>query len=221
MFNNYELTLGGDSNALQRGLYTQWEKNKWVTLPNRAAGISKGCEKVKKRVDFKLTPEQVKLAEDNHNLIWAFLRKYQLDPEEYYDIAAIGYCKAIARFDGSRGSKLSSFSFLVMYHEYLMHLRVFKGKPMITSYDEEFGFGEVKMPMSELIADPKNYQSEIYADDLLRDAFSILNEKEIKYLKLHLLGTKQRVIANLMGVKQSHVSRKLTKIKQKIENILL
>lgn len=41
-----------------------------------------------------MTDEQRKLAEDNHNLIYAYLLRRGLDQDEYYGIAATGLCKA-------------------------------------------------------------------------------------------------------------------------------
>ena len=45
-----------------------------------------------------MTNDQKKFAEENHNLILSFLKKYKLEYEEYYDLAAIGFCKAIVSF---------------------------------------------------------------------------------------------------------------------------
>ena len=41
-----------------------------------------------------MTKEQQKLVEENHGLIYSFLAKHNLPIEEYYDLAAIGLCKA-------------------------------------------------------------------------------------------------------------------------------
>ena len=44
--------------------------------------------------DIKLTNDQRKLVEQNHNLIYAFLHTKNLNIEEWYDICAISLCKA-------------------------------------------------------------------------------------------------------------------------------
>ena len=61
-----------------------------------------------------ITEEQKKLAEENHNLIYRFLSKYNLSIDDYYDIAAIGLCKAAMTFDKSK-SKFSTYAFKCMY----------------------------------------------------------------------------------------------------------
>ena len=41
-----------------------------------------------------MTEKQKQLVVDNHNLIYSFLHKHGFDEEEFYDLAAIGLCKA-------------------------------------------------------------------------------------------------------------------------------
>ena len=58
-----------------------------------------------------MTEEQKKLAEDNHNLIYFYARKYHMskqDFEDMYGILAIGLCKAARDYDESRGRAFSS-----------------------------------------------------------------------------------------------------------------
>lgn len=45
-----------------------------------------------------LTPEQRQFAAEQHNLIYAYLREKGLYHEEYYDIAAFGYLRAVRRY---------------------------------------------------------------------------------------------------------------------------
>mgnify|MGYP001317500519 CR=1 FL=1 len=43
---------------------------------------------------IEITDEASELVEENHNLIYSLLHKCHLNIEEWYDIAAIGLCKA-------------------------------------------------------------------------------------------------------------------------------
>ena len=65
---------------------------------------------------MKLTEEQKKLVEDNHNLIYWFARKKHIDIEEYYDILAQGLCIAAHNYNSSKGS-FSAYAYLVMNTE--------------------------------------------------------------------------------------------------------
>lgn len=54
--------------------------------------------------DAPLTPEQQKLAEDNHKLIYWFMKRHGLYDDEYYGIFAISLCKAAREYDESKGA---------------------------------------------------------------------------------------------------------------------
>lgn len=46
-----------------------------------------------------LTPQQQKLVEDNHNLIYSLAYKKNINLDEFYGDLAIGLCKAALAFD--------------------------------------------------------------------------------------------------------------------------
>lgn len=74
----------------------------------------------------KLTDEERKFAEEHHNLIYSFLHKHCLDPEEYYDIAAIGYLQAVIEYYRKSLKYEYSFStiaFRLMGFAYGKHIR--------------------------------------------------------------------------------------------------
>lgn len=62
-----------------------------------------------------MTEQQKQLATDNHNLIYSFLTKYNLDAEEYYDLAAIGLCQAAKSYkDGI--ARFSTYAYRCMFN---------------------------------------------------------------------------------------------------------
>ena len=65
-----------------------------------------------------LTAAQQELAAENHNLIYFFAKVYDLDFDEYYDLLAIGLCRAAKLFDPSHGAKFSTLAFKCMRNEY-------------------------------------------------------------------------------------------------------
>ena len=60
-----------------------------------------------------LNDEQRKIAEQHCRLIYSFLNRYNLDPDEYYGDMAEAYCRAIAFYDPSK-SKLSTYVYAAM-----------------------------------------------------------------------------------------------------------
>lgn len=63
-----------------------------------------------------MTEKQRKLVSDNHNLIYGFLHEYGFDREDFYDLAAIGLCKAAMKYDETKGV-FSKFAYIHMLRE--------------------------------------------------------------------------------------------------------
>lgn len=62
-----------------------------------------------------MTEQQRQLITENHNLIYSFLNKYNLDVEEYYDLAAIGLCRA-AKYYQHTNSRFSTYAYRCMFN---------------------------------------------------------------------------------------------------------
>ena len=69
-----------------------------------------------------LTSTQQKMVEENHNLIYGMAHKYKINLDEYYDVLAIGLCKAAMTFDETKG-QFSTFAYVTMLNEYNAVLR--------------------------------------------------------------------------------------------------
>lgn len=167
-----------------------------------------------------MTQEQRKLVEKNHNLIYHTLHKYKLNEEEYYDILAIGLCKAAIKFDPER-SKFSTFAVKVMYNEFLIHDR-----------DENANKRKANkntLSLNHRIKDPKNESRTCEFGDLLTDGREpfmdvihmhlpdILTNQELLVCKLSYDDYNQTQIAEKLGVTQSYVSRLLKRARTKLE----
>lgn len=82
---------------------------------------------------------QQDLVEQNHNLIYDFAKKKNLDIEDYYDILAIGLCKAASAYQKDK-AEFSTFAFCCMNNElnnYWSSISTLKTIPEenIVSYD--------------------------------------------------------------------------------------
>jgi len=91
----------------------------------------------------RLTDEQRVFAEQNHNLIYAFLNKRGLRDDEYYDVAVFGYLRAVQRYltkSELRKHCFSTIAFWEMRHEvYMAHVynnRLMR-KGILYSLDDE------------------------------------------------------------------------------------
>jgi DNA-directed RNA polymerase specialized sigma subunit len=70
----------------------------------------------------KLNAEQKQLVADNHNLIYGYAHKKKLDLDEYYDILALGLCRAALSFDSNKSS-FQTYAYMIMGSEVNAHRR--------------------------------------------------------------------------------------------------
>lgn len=63
----------------------------------------------------KLNNEQRKLVEENYNLLYGFMTNHNLDYNQWYDICAIGLCKAALRYNTS--ANFSTYAYKCMLNE--------------------------------------------------------------------------------------------------------
>ena len=167
-----------------------------------------------------LDEKQKKLVEKNHNLIYHTLNKHKLNQEEYYDILAIGVCKAAIKF-GRERSKFSTFAVKVMYNEFLQHDRNENAKKRKVNKNT--------LSLNHRMKDPKNESRTCEFGDLLTDGREpfmdvihmhlpdILTEQELLVCKLSYDDYNQTQIAENLGVTQSYVSRLLKRARTKLE----
>lgn len=151
----------------------------------------------------KLTKEQQKIVEDNHNLIYSFIHKRGLDVDEYYGIVAESLCKAVLNWDKSKGN-LSTIFYIVARNDLYQEWR--KG---IASKRKHEGIVSLE---DELVLDDYNLEDEIVLKETLEE---LKNSEFRELLELKLLGYNQKEIASMLGVSQVTISRWLRKIGEK------
>ncbi|MGI6201618.1 MAG: hypothetical protein ACOYJA_12695 [Christensenellales bacterium] len=71
----------------------------------------------------RLTDQQRQLVADNHNPIYAYLHSKRLPVDDFYDLAAVGLCKAALAYDPARG-KFSTLAWQTMSREIGNEFRV-------------------------------------------------------------------------------------------------
>ena len=159
-----------------------------------------------------MTKEQEHLVTDNHNLIYFFLNKWG-KTIEYYDICAIGLCKAAITYDSSKSVKFATYAGVCIENEIKIELRKQK-KYSVYSLDRTFstldGTGEITF--GENLTTGLSAYDEILPYQL----DELLNTQEYKLIALILEGYTQVEIGNIIGISQAQVSRMFSKIKQKL-----
>ena len=168
---------------------------------------------------IQLTDEQKKLVEDNHNLIYFTIHKYNLDIEEYYDIFALALCKAAINYDINKGPTFSTYAVWAMKNEFLLSIRKAKAQRRSGTC----------ISINDVVYDNTSDDSSITLEDMLTNGldafdesilldFTKLNDKLRRILWLSYCGYTQKEIADIIGITQAMVSRDLKKAKKLLED---
>lgn len=168
-----------------------------------------------------MTKEQEQLVTDNHNLIYFFLNKWgkileYSDMTDYYDICAIGLCKAAITYDSSKDVKFATYAGVCIENEIKIELRNRK-KYSAPVYSLDMTFNNTSDGTGE-ISYGENMTTGLSAYDeiLPYQLDKILNAREYKLVALILQDYTQVEIGNIIGISQAQVSRMFSKIKQKL-----
>lgn len=171
-------------------------------------------------MDEALSKEQQDLVSDNHNLIYSYANKMNLDINEYYDLLAIGLCKAAKTYDPNRGYAFSTYAYFAMRtecYQYWRHLNNTSRIPseLIFSYNNPFSDESEMQDRIERINDIfGTYQldsTEIELKEFIDSLKSI--ERRIIFEKMY--GYTQREIAIHVGRCQITIGRILKQLKEK------
>lgn len=153
------------------------------------------------------------MVEENHNLIYTFLQKYHLSIEDYYDLAAIGLCKAGSKFDDSK-SKFSTYAYKCMFTTVFTEIRDRKAEKRIQDhqivyYQAEFddsNGGDMSAFMN-YIPSKENVEENVLSEIIFEEYMSKLKERDKQIFILFSKGYKQREIGKIVGCSQAQVSR--------------
>ena len=167
---------------------------------------------------MKLTEEQKKLVEENHNLIYWFAKKYHISIEEYYDVLAQGLCMAAYHYDPSKCS-FSTYAYLCMNTE--MHVEYRKTLRKSEIPQGNIFHYENAWQLSDLI--PTNEKTEnkvidrISYENLISLLNDILNDKDKEVLSYILNGLTMREIAKIEGTSHQAIHNRMKKIREKVK----
>lgn len=144
---------------------------------------------------MKLTPEQQKLVEENHNLIYGYLRDRHLDHDEWYDLLAIELCYAVMYLNPEK-SILSTYFYLradsrvgKVYRDGNRKKRKSNGN---VSYNDALHNEVLMDEMAEELEIREWIEAE--GNEILKLKYSGLNQTQIA----HQLGISQARVSNVL-----------------------
>ena len=171
----------------------------------------------------RLNDKQRQLAEENHNLIYSFAKKFQLDLDEYYGVLATGLCKAALYYaDGE--FRFSTLAYTCMlnavksYRRDRYAQRRILNEMDVLSLDEPIlnNGDDQETTVGEIIPDKSvDVQNDCETNGLQQAFSDYLNDKEREILKYLLQGLTQREIAELIGGCKQNVSQYVQRMRRK------
>ena len=173
-----------------------------------------------------LTETQQNLVVSNHNLIYEFSKKKHLPIEEYYDILAIGLCKASQSYDSTKGG-FSTIAFRCMDAEvkdYYRYVYAEKRIPddMILSYDAPTGGedSDCKSSFLDGFTDNCCVHDAVVGDIMCENLMNLLSNKEQVVAKLLTDGVNQSDIAKQINCTRQTVKYYIIQIRKKWNSYL-
>lgn len=148
-------------------------------------------------------------------MIYSFLYKFHLDVEEWYDIAAIGLCKAANTYNNDK-SEFSTYAYKCMYTTIIMEKR--KENAMRTIPQNQIVYYENQVNESSKDNDTSTFLNYIPSkQDIENETISALSLENIEN---ELVGNKKKVFLLLReGYTQCEISKIIGISKQRVSKI--
>lgn len=172
-----------------------------------------------------MTDEQKQLVADNHNLIYSFLKKYRLNIEEWYDVAAIGLCNAAINYNGSL-SAFATYAYTCMYSEFakaykFQHRKRCIPNDCITYYEHSLkGEDNKDITYLDVIPSDENIEDEAIMRLDVNDTISKLSDREKQVVALLDSGYTQSKIAEIVGCSRQNISDIKIRLRKRFKDYL-
>lgn len=170
--------------------------------------------------DERMTEEQRQFAEENHNLIYHFLHKYHLDIDEWYDVAAIGFCEAVINYNSQ--TRFSTYAYVCMRnrvgHTYITSKRQKRGGDIKERYLDELLY-EYDEDMYNVIACDgfEDFEAKLTLEDILKRC---KDEKKRNIIKNLAAGITRKEIANMFGCTRNNIDLHVKEVQKQYKKEL-
>ena len=157
--------------------------------------------------------EREKFITDNHNLIYKFIHKHNLDLEDNYDLLAIALIKAFDTYEANKNIKFSTYAFKVMRNKYLNELRKRRRDSLNYAVSIEKEVCE-NMPLIDTL------ESEEVIKDLcaLKTPGSLTNKERLVF-SYYLKGYSIMQTARILGVSHQCIEQTIRRIRDKYKRV--
>ena len=147
-----------------------------------------------------MTDEQRKLAEENHDLVYAFLEENHLPVNQYYDVVIFGYLCAVQEYcekptlQKYRFGTIAWKKMLCELKDYKRYISSKKKSYTAVSFDD-FVSDNSSLRWEDVICDKTDVLEQLQTELILHDLAVKLPKKEMRIILRKLYGEKMHDIA--------------------------
>ena len=168
-----------------------------------------------------MTKEQIKLIEDNHNLIYYWMRKYHVTEngiEDWYGAAAIGLVNAALIYDKNTNVKFRTLASNCIKNEYnrILHKYTYQKR---SGEEVHFDFQD-EDKYANYLNRSDNHINYLELQNVIQTVLCTCNEKTQCYIKERLSGKKFIEIAEEYKVSKQAVHQAYNNFLKKIKSII-
>lgn len=172
-----------------------------------------------------LTEEQRIFAEQNHDLIYAFLHHNHLPMDEYYDVVVFGYLRALQKY--FEGANLHCYSFSTIawktmqseLSNYRKHQNRTEKPGNIVSLQDAIGSGEYPC-WGDKIAQPDDLMIQLEMELLLHAIAQSLPKRQAQAVLMKANGYNLNEIGKVMKIRNSAVKKLIQNAYDTVTRIL-
>ena len=172
-------------------------------------------------MSYRLSSSEREFAEEHHNLVYAFLKKKELDIDEFYDIVIFAYLTAVRRYFINKNLMQYNFSTIAWR---AMESAVYKEKrkksPIFISLDEPL-FRNSDVTLIDSLGQEDNFDEKIIYLDLARRIKPHLTKKQSRILKNKANGYKYKEMSKKEGISLSGIGNRLRRARMKLKLVLI
>lgn len=146
------------------------------------------------------TKEEQQFAEENHDLVYAFLNEKKLSEDEYYDVIVFGYLRAVQEYCETpklRKYKFSTLAWKRMQHTLADHYKYLsspKRCATVISLEDPID-GEDGLCVADTIISYDDIMSELKEELLMHELAKKLPPRAMRIVKMKVVGEKMHTIA--------------------------
>lgn len=154
------------------------------------------------------TEEEKRLAEQNHNLVYQFLRTHNYSMEDYYNTVVFGYLKGIQKYcryvGNNTENNLDGICWNCMRSEMKSHFKMETAKK--------------RQPAEIIIKKIPSAEDEVLVTEILKSVMENLTIRQQNIIALKMFGYSNAEICLMMEISKSSYYRELDYIRQMIDD---